>query len=241
MAGPWLVLRHIEHEHLGTLAAVLQSQQLTYRYVDVFRAMPVPATSRGLGGVIAMGGPMGVYEADKYPFIQSELRLLRDAAESGIPVIGICLGAQMIAAALGARVSPGHGPGHGKEIGWYPVRVVAPRDEFTVTLPASFTAFHWHGDTFDVPVGATRLFESDLYPNQGFRWGANVLALQFHFEVDRAMIADWMEDSACVAEAESVEVGRRAAILNHTRQHGAGLEELSARYFSNVLKQLAAR
>ncbi|MGH9785594.1 MAG: type 1 glutamine amidotransferase, partial [Terriglobia bacterium] len=201
-SSPWLVFRHVDHEHIGTLAHVLTAMGIAVRYVDVFRGEAVPDDLVGSLGLIAMGGPMGVYEADRYPFLRDEQRLIRQAAEAGIPVLGICLGAQLIAAALGARVYPGP---H-KEIGWYPVEVT-PQDDFTAALPSRFTAFHWHGDTFDLPPGATRLFRSDLYENQGFRWGRNVLAIQFHLEITAAMVDEWLDDGGCrheLAEAPDV-------------------------------------
>jgi GMP synthase (glutamine-hydrolysing) len=234
---PWVVLRHVEHEHLGTLSSVLDAQAIPRRYVDVFRREPVPAAIEGIDGLIVMGGPMGVYEQDKFPSIARELELIGRAAHARLPVIGICLGAQMIAAALGAQVfSSGQ-----KEIGWYQVRSVRPQDRFTATSPEKFMGFHWHGDTFDLPNGATCLFESDLFPQQGFRWGSNVLALQFHFEVNRTMIAEWLEDPDCKAEMATVPDLSAAAILRDTEQHGAVLEKLSASYFTSILQQFTPR
>jgi len=172
----WLVLRHVEQEHIGSLARILDEAGMSYRYLDVFRGEPVPEEALDSFGLIIMGGPMGVYEADRYPFLRDEQRLIRQAAEAGFPVLGICLGAQLIAAALGGKVYPGPR----REIGWHEVEVTASpegaTDELTAGLPPRFTAFHWHGDTFDLPPGATRLFRSALYENQGFRWGRHVAA-----------------------------------------------------------------
>ena len=138
----WLILRHVEHEHIGTLAKVLAQADVSYRYVDVFRGEAVPDCPDGLLGLIVMGGPMGVYEADRYPFLLQEQNLIRRAIQEDRPVLGICLGAQLVAAALGARVYPGSR----KEIGWYPVEVTA-KEELTAGLPNRFMALHWHGDT----------------------------------------------------------------------------------------------
>jgi GMP synthase (glutamine-hydrolysing) len=98
--------------------------------------------------------------------------------------------------------------------------------------------FHWHGDTFDLPAGAVRLFESDLFANQGFRWGRNVLALQFHFEVDRAMVAEWLADAGCAAEVAATAGISAQGIQRDTATHGEQLERLSAAYFTEIVRQL---
>ncbi|HWP84832.1 MAG TPA: gamma-glutamyl-gamma-aminobutyrate hydrolase family protein [Terriglobia bacterium] len=233
---PWLVIRHVEHEHIGTLAAALESAGQAFRYLDVFRGAAVPDNPARWSGLIVMGGPMGVYEADRYPFLAAEMRLIRQAAEQSLPVLGICLGSQLIAGALGARVYPGP---H-KEIGWYPVHVTAPAEDIAQEIPASFLAFHWHGDTFDLPPGAVRLFRSPLYENQGFRWGDSVYGLQFHFEVNAAMISQWLEDPGCRAEIAAVPGLDPGALWRDTERYAPALERLSFRVFSKFLA-LAAR
>lgn len=236
-SSPWLVLRHVEHEHIGTLAKALEQAGARYRYRDVFRGEAVPENllgslgSLGFLGLIVMGGPMGVYESDRYPFLKDEQRLIRQTAEQGLPVLGICLGAQLIAAALGARVYPGPR----KEIGWYPVEVTV-QEELTAGLPSRFLAFHWHGDTFDLPAGATRLFRSDLYENQGFRWGRNVCAIQFHFEVSAPMIAEWLADGGCQAELAALPEVNPKSILQGTREWSGNLEKLSQEVFGRFFR-----
>jgi GMP synthase (glutamine-hydrolysing) len=228
----WLVVRHVEHEGIGTLAGVLERERIGYRYCDVFRGDRVPETASALGGLIVMGGPMGVYEADRFPFLTAEMNLIRRAADAGLPVLGICLGSQLIAGALGARVYPGGR----KEIGWYSVEVAAPDDPLAQILPPRFMTFHWHGDTFDLPAEATHLFRSELFENQGFRWGANVLAIQFHFEITAAMIDEWLADSGCRAEIASVPGLNAAAIRSETAQHAAALERLSVQVFREFFR-----
>ena len=229
---PWLVLRHIEHEHIGTLAQVLEGAGIAYRYLDVFRGDVVPETPADWSGLIVMGGPMGVYEADRYPFLREEQRLIRQATEAGLPVLGICLGSQLIAGALGARVYPGHK----KEIGWYPVEVTAPQDAFTAGLPSRFMGFHWHGDTFDLPAGATRLFRSDLYENQGFRYGPNVCAIQFHLEINAAMVAEWLADGGCQRELAAVPEVSAEVIRQQTAQWIGELEKMGENVFRRFLQ-----
>jgi GMP synthase (glutamine-hydrolysing) len=228
----WLVLRHVEHEHIGTLAAAFERAGVAYRYRDVFRGEPVPQQLTDCGGLVLMGGPMGVYEQEQYPFLAREEDLIRRAAAHGLSVLGICLGAQLIASALGSRVYTGPR----KEIGWHPVEVAAPDDELTANLPSEFMGFHWHGDTFDLPAGATRLFRSKLYENQGFRYGSHVLALQFHGEVDSAMVADWLEDGGCRAELASVPNASADTIRQQTARWANALENVSASIFDTYLR-----
>jgi len=231
--APWVVLRHVEHEHIGTLAQVLEQAGMECRYLDVFRGEAVPDSPAGCRGLILMGGPMGVYEADRYPFLREEQRLIRQATEAGLPVLGICLGSQLIAGALGARVYPGPK----KEIGWYPVEVTAPEDEFTAGLPLRFMAFHWHGDTFDLPAGAIHLFRSDRYENQGFRYGRNVYAIQFHLEINAAMIEEWLADGGCQRELAAVTDTNPEAIRQQTAQWVGELEDLGGKVFGRFLSE----
>jgi GMP synthase (glutamine-hydrolysing) len=228
---PWLVVRHVEHEHIGTLATALKQAGMKYQYLDVFRGDAVPESLAGFRGLIVMGGPMGVCEADRYPFLKREQELIRHAADTGAPVLGICLGAQLVAGVLGARVYPGPR----KEIGWYAVEVVGPKDNLTRNLSSSFMAFHWHGDTFDLPPGAVRLFRSELYENQGFRWGSNVYAVQFHFEITAAMVEDWLADKGCRAELAAVPDVKPESIRQETRNYVAETERLSGEVFRSFL------
>jgi GMP synthase-like glutamine amidotransferase len=132
---------------------------------------------RSLDFVIAMGGPMSVNDEREYPWLKAEKAFIREAVNHGLPVLGICLGAQMIASALGARVfANAH-----KEIGWFPVQAVST-DADTLRFPPQTTVFHWHGETFDLPAGATHLAKSAGCKNQAFQIGKNVIGLQFHLE-----------------------------------------------------------
>ena len=228
---PWLVVRHIEHEHIGTITTAFERAGLRYRYLDVFRGEPVPATTAGLGGLIVMGGPMAVYDAARYPFLTAEMSLIRQAAQGSMPVLGICLGSQLIAGALGARVY--RGPC--REIGWYPVEVVEPRDALVGDLPSPFLALHWHGDTFNLPEGAVHLFRSELYANQGFRCGRNVYAFQFHFEINAAMMEDWLADPGCQREIASVPGLDAETIRRDTQASAARLEGLGEQIFTRFL------
>ena len=136
---------------------------------------------RDLDLLVVMGGPMGVHEEGKYPWLAAEKRFIREAVESGMKVLGICLGAQLLASALGAKVYPNPQ----KEIGWYPVNLTPAGRQSRAfhKFPSVFTTFHWHGDTFDLPPEAEWLASSEACRNQAFQYGQNVFGLQFHLEV----------------------------------------------------------
>jgi GMP synthase (glutamine-hydrolysing) len=181
-----LVIQHTACETLGTIADALQAHALAWQYVRVFEGMPVPGEIGDAGGLIVMGGPMGVYEQDRYPHLKDELRLIQSALAAARPVLGICLGSQLLAAALGARVF--RGPR--KEIGWYPVRLSAAalEDMLWSAMPPQFDALHWHGDVFELPAGAISLASSDLTAHQAFRYGPSAYGLLFHLEMTTQMI-----------------------------------------------------
>jgi len=139
--------------------------------------------------VIAMGGPMSVNDEDRLPWLVSEKQFIHDAVLRGIPVLGVCLGAQLVAAAMGARVYRNSV----KEIGWFPVRAVpAPADSFA--FPGECPAFHWHGETFDLPAGAIRIAETEGCKNQAFQLNRNVIGLQFHLETTPESVSALLEN-----------------------------------------------
>ena len=153
MNHTWFVLQHVEWEGPGLIAEEATARGLSLETCRLDLGMTLPDAT-GVGGLIAMGGPMGVYESERYPFLDEECRLIREMVDDGRPVLGVCLGAQLLAHALGGRVFPGPSP----EIGLGPVRLTDGGKQDPVLGPAgdSFSAFHWHGDTFDLP--ATRNF-----------------------------------------------------------------------------------
>lgn len=218
MAKIW-VLQHHPVENLGTIADALEGAALAWQYVRIFEGHRVPKDMKGAGGLILMGGPMGVYESDAYPFLADEMRLIENAVKEDKPVLGVCLGSQLVAAALGAKVSKGAR----REIGWHRVRLSADAggDRLLRGVPQEFNGFHWHGDVFDLPRGAVALASSDLTPIQAFRYGAKVYGFLCHLEVSeasvRAMVREFTD--------ESKHAGLRAEILANT---GDNVEALSA-------------
>ena len=152
---------------------------------------------------MVLGGPMNVDQVDRFPHLQTEVEAIQDALDRDIPVLGICLGAQLIARALGAPV----GPAVRKEIGWYDVCVSEPGlgDPLLSNFAPTERIFQWHGDTFDIPRGAEHLASSTLCPNQAFRYGKKVYGLQFHLEVDAPLIERWLSIPVHQAEIAALE------------------------------------
>jgi len=142
--------------------------------------------------LVIMGGPMNVFDFHIHPWMQEEIEWVSSCIESGMPVLGICLGAQIIAAALGAEVYPGGK----KEIGWHNLQFLPALGDYKIwgDLPPARKVFHWHGDTFSIPEGATRIAGSQAYPNQGFIYDERVVALQFHLEVTPEGVAELVKN-----------------------------------------------
>jgi GMP synthase-like glutamine amidotransferase len=183
-----LVLQHIACEPPGVYEDVMLEHGARIHRVELDEGER-PPDPREFHAVVVMGGPMGAYEDELHPWLAGEKRLLRRAVESGVPVFGACLGAQLLAASLGARVFRAPTP----EVGVLPVALTADgrADPVTARLPAAFPTLQWHSDTFDLPAGATLLASSPAYANQAFRVGATVYAVQFHLEVTHAMAEEW--------------------------------------------------
>lgn len=169
--------QHVRHEDLGSMAdwALARGHEVSYTpWMD--GAQPPPLEE--VDFLIVMGGPMGVYDLADYPWLEQELDYLRNFLATPKPVLGICLGSQLMAAALGARVYKGPHP----EIGWHSVSAPGKFPEGWSFLPEETLVFQWHGDTFDLPDSAQHLYGSDDIPNQAFLYGGRALALQFHLE-----------------------------------------------------------
>jgi len=191
-----LVLRHEPFEHLGHFADRLNEATIPFVYKD----LGTPLSLDGCTGLIIMGGPQSANDPD--PGLAGEMRLIGEAVEKGVPTLGVCLGAQLIAKTLGARVY--RNPA--KEIGWAPVYFTedAKLDPLFGGFASPTTFFHWHGETFDLPEGARWLACSDLCRHQAFRYGTNVYGVQFHPEIQPEMIVDWSAQPANCGDVESL-------------------------------------
>ena len=188
MRRSWTILQHVAWEGPGLITGVARAHGVPIEVRRMDRGDAVPRVG-DIAGVIVLGGPMGVRDASSLPFLAAEQRLLRAAVQHDLPVLGVCLGAQLLAAALGARVEKGPAP----EIGPGEVRLTADglNDPVLGGAGAALPVVHWHEDTFEVPSGAVRLAESPLCRNQAFRVGQRAYAFQFHLEVDRALADAW--------------------------------------------------
>jgi GMP synthase (glutamine-hydrolysing) len=196
------VIRHVHFEDLGTFAEPLTRAGYEVHYYDVgVHALPArdPAATDLL---IVLGAPIGVYEDDKYPFLRDEIDLLTARLGANRPAFGICLGAQLIARAFGAKVYPSGV----KEIGWGPVTLTEAASTTPLRHLANTPVLHWHGDTFDLPKGATHLASTAICRNQAFCVGSNFLGVQFHPEADPAAgIGPWLIGHAAELGAAGID------------------------------------
>jgi GMP synthase (glutamine-hydrolysing) len=185
-----LVLQHVAHELLGTLNPLLKRAGFRLRYVNFARHPDAQPSLDGYDGLVVLGGPMSANDTDRLPHLTTEMKLIEEALRRDLPVLGICLGAQLIAKTLGAGVYANEE----KEIGWYDVSPTdkAESDPLLAEFQRTEKVFQWHGDTFDIPKSTIHLAFSSLCANQAFRYGKNVYGLQFHLEVDEPMIYRWL-------------------------------------------------
>lgn len=228
-----LVLQHIECEPPGAFGDVLRERGADVVPVELDEGASLPDWRR-FDHIIAMGGPMSVNDDERLPWLTDEKRLVSEAVRAGTPFWGVCLGAQLLAASLGARVYAGPQP----EIGLVPVRLAegARDDPLFCDLAEQLVTFQWHGETFDVPEGGVLLAESDLFPNQAFRWGRRAYGIQFHLEVSSDMARAW---GAVPEYSDSLErslgpgaLGRLVADLEHSEQ---ALVDVGRRLFERWL------
>lgn len=221
MTRQLVALRHLPFEDLDGFAPLFEAQGFALRYIEtpVERAFVQAALDADL--LVVLGGPIGVYDREDYPFLDDEIDVVRARLLAGKPVLGICLGAQIMAAALGAKVYPGR---NGKELGWSALSLTAAgmRSPLAALAPGQ-PVLHWHGDTFDLPEGAELLAGTERYPNQAFAWGRHALALQFHIEVTAPGLERWWVGHALeIALTDGVAV---PALRRESGARAGGLED----------------
>jgi len=208
-----LIIKHIDIEGPGLIEYCLRQEKIPYQILNLETGAHLPKMN-DLSHIVILGGPMNVYEEDRYPFLRDEDIFIKDAIQRGKAILGICLGAQLIAKALGAKVfgSPV------KEIGWYDVSLtrIGSHDSLFSSLPKTFSVFQWHEDTFELPQGSKLIVTSPSIPHQVFRYGEKIYGLQFHLEVTEEMIYEWMEayrEGTCPSESP---IFSKAEIMTET-------------------------
>ena len=186
-----LIVKHVDSEGPGSIEVHLEREKVPYQILNLEQSNHFPKLD-DLTHIILLGGPMNVYEENQYPFLRQEDLFIKEAIQRGKRILGICLGAQLIAKALRAKVYKAPV----KEIGWYDLSLTEEgrADPLFSRFPKTFSAFQWHGDTFDIPNAGKRIATSSPVPNQAFRYGENAYGLQFHLEVTEEMIEQWMKD-----------------------------------------------
>ncbi len=190
-ALPWIVAQHAAHEGPGLLAGVFSAAGVQARVVRLDRGDRLPDPGE-MGGAVVLGGAMGVHDSGEFPWLEAERRWIATIVGAGVPVLGVCLGAQLLAAALGAKVTTGPSPEIG--VGEVVLTVEGSADPVLGPEGGRVPVIHWHDDAFEIPDGAVRLATGERYPNQAFRYGRRVYGLQFHVEVDDAMAEAWASE-----------------------------------------------
>lgn len=185
-------LQHVPYETPGSIAEWAAERGHSLSYTRFFLDEPLPPVDQ-IDWLVVMGGPMGVYEEQEFPWLKAEKAFIKKAIEAGKTAVGVCLGSQLLAEALGARVYK-HNQ---KEIGWFPVYMTdgGPGNPLFKGMEPSFTVFHWHGDTFEIPAGASRILYSEACANQAFVFENRIVGLQFHLEMRLQAIRDIMENN----------------------------------------------
>jgi GMP synthase (glutamine-hydrolysing) len=228
-----MALRHVAFEDLGLLAPIMDRHGWDVSFCEAAVDDLAHGSIRNADLIVVLGGPIGVYEIDAYPFLTEEIALLEHRLSRHLPTLGICLGSQLMAKALGSRVFKGPV----KEIGWGAVELTeqgassclgALRDDDAVVL-------HWHGDSFDLPAGASRLASNRNYENQAFAYGDNALALQFHLEADPRQLEEWYVGHAVELGAAGISVpDLRAQTLKHERRLALRAERIFGQWLQQI-------
>ena len=229
-----VALRHVAFEDLGLLAPVMEREGWDVSFCEAAVDDLRHDSIRNADLLVILGGPIGAYEVDAYPFLKSEIALIEHRLSRELPTLGICLGSQLMAKALGSRVFAGHV----KEIGWGHIELTSEGAAscLNVLEEADSAVLHWHGDSFDLPSGAQRLASNAHYENQAFAYGRNALALQFHLEADPRQLEEWYVGHAVELAAAKVSVVELRAA---TSKRASGLADQANRVFSRWLGEIA--
>lgn len=235
-----LVLQHVAHEILGTLDPLLRDHGFRIRYVNFDRDRDAEVSIEGYDGLIVLGGPMSADDIEGYPHLGREVVTINKALDRDLPILGVCLGAQLLALSLGGQVTPNPVP----EIGWYDVEPTAEglADPLIAEFSSTQPVFQWHGDTFSIPEGAVHLARTAQCANQAFRYGKHAYGFQFHLEVDQPMIERWLNVPVMRTELESnPQLTNAETIMALSRTKVEPMVELGSRVFSQFLELFPKR
>lgn len=225
-------IRHVAFEDLGSFEAPLRKAGYAIEYVDVAERDLAKLDPLAADLLVVLGGPIGVNDHAAYPVVSQEIELLKARLAADLPTLGICLGAQVMSAALGAHVYPGSE----KEIGWLPLELTATTAHNPLGALQDAPVLHWHGDTFDLPDGCQRLASTPICLNQAFSRGPNILGLQFHPELIAARFEHWLLGHASELATAGVSP---VALRRDTALNGKTLEEAGTRLLTEWLARLA--
>jgi GMP synthase (glutamine-hydrolysing) len=226
MEGEILVMKHVEQEGPGLIGEMFDSEGWRLKVVELWRGDALPATFEGVDGVIVLGGPMNVYEEARHPFLKQEDRLITRALIEEVPLLGICLGAQLLSKACSGTVTKAPR----KEVGWYHVKLTdeGRKDRLFEGMAETINVFQWHEDTFEVPQGGVLLATGKTCRNQAFRMGNYAYGLQFHLEAAPETVEGWMKGEAGKIDVKKIlsdakrlkeSVERQATQLVHNFKH----------------------
>lgn len=188
-----LILQHVASEGAGTIRDYLNTRKIPIRFIRLYENQALPKTLDQVCSVVVMGGPMNVYEEERFPFLVEENKFIQRSIHENIPMLGVCLGSQLLAKALGAKVMKARAP----EIGWKDVEISengAKDPLFSELKSDKLRVLQWHEDTFELPKGAVQLASSKIVPNQAYRYKDRFYGFQFHVEVDRPILEDWFKN-----------------------------------------------
>ena len=223
-----LIIKHVENEGAGTLETFFKGRGFVPVILELAKGESFPENTGAYKAVVIMGGPMNVYEEEKYYFLKEENNFIKDIVKEEIPFLGVCLGAQLLAKALGAKIKKAPI----KEIGWYEIGLTeeGKEDVLFKNISQKFNVFQWHEDTFDIPKKAELLSVSDTGINQAFKYGKNAYGFQFHIEATPQMIEGWLKNELLPAE--------RSKIILESYKNKVEYERRAHIIYSNFLKTL---
>lgn len=231
--GRCVAIRHVAFEDLGCFRPSLDALGFESTYIEAATGDLAGLDALAPDLMVVLGGPIGAYQDDCYPFLADELRLIEARLAADRPMIGICLGAQLMARALGARVYPNQ---NGKEIGWSPLTLTEAGHASALAELGDAPVLHWHGDTFELPDGALRLASSAITPNQAFSWQRRALGLQFHVEATGHGLESWFVGHACeIGGVAGLSVGD---LRDQTRSCAPTMERRGAQMLRRFLSDM---